>query len=102
MGIAIRIEIIPKRYGCEGDSSILVENSSLGTIEGYVGGVYWMYNPMATSTTERKAGAPIVGASHVASVFEFLEQEGEDGCTPLVQPMIIGSSQPIGSKPRIG
>ena len=44
-----------------------------------------------------RSRAPTVDATHVASVFEFSEHEGEDGCTPLVQPTVIGSSQPIGS-----
>ena len=36
-------------------------------------------------------------ATHVASVFEFSEHEGENGCTPQVQPTIFSSSQHIGS-----
>ena len=44
-----------------------------------------------------RSGAPTVDATHIASVFEFSEHEGEDGCTSLVQPMVIGSSQPVGS-----
>ena len=35
-------------------------------------------------------------STHVASVFEFLEHEGENRSTP-VQPTIIGSSQPVKS-----
>ena len=50
-GIGIKIETTPKQHGCSGDNNILVENSSLGTIEGYIERVYRMYNPMAMSTT---------------------------------------------------
>ena len=33
---------------------IYIDNSGLGTVEGYVGRVYRMYNLMASSTTQRK------------------------------------------------
>ena len=35
--------------------------------------------------------------THVSSMFQFSELECENGCTPPMQPIVIGSSQPIGS-----
>ena len=46
---------------------------------------------------KRSCGMPTVDATYVASVFEFLEHKSENACTPLMQPTIIGSNQPIGS-----
>ena len=46
---------------------------------------------------KRKSGVPTVDARHVAYVFEFSEPECENTCIPLVQPMIIGTRQHVGS-----
>ena len=44
-----------------------------------------------------RSGAPTMDATHVASVFEFSEHEGENGCTPPMQQMVISSNQHVGS-----
>ena len=54
----------------------------MGTVEGYVGGVYRMYNSVATSATQRRFGAPFVNATHVAYVFESSEHDCENAYTP--------------------
>ena len=63
------------------------------TLEECVGCTIWW--PQAQ--LKRRSRAPTVDATHVALVFEFLEHECENTCTPLMQPTVIGSSQPIGS-----
>ena len=37
-------------------------------------------------------------ANRVASVFEFSEPQHKNACTPLVQPTVIDSSLPVGSR----
>ena len=38
-----------------------------------------------------RSRAPTVDVTHVASVFQFLEPECENACTPPMQPTVIGS-----------
>ena len=44
-----------------------------------------------------RSGAPTMDVTHVVSVFEFSEHEGENGCTPPMQRKVISSNQHVGS-----